>query len=273
MVLVMENRSYGEVVGSPSAPYETRLARRFEVLTDYYGIGHYSLDNYLALVSGRFFPWATADCQPGPGCRASGPNLASQLDAASIPWAAYMGGMAGDCREANSPGALPAYGVRHDPFVYFPAVVRADCAKIRPSSRLLADLDSSAPPDFVWYSPQICHDGGGDEPCATVAAGDRFLARELPAIEATRWYRAGGVVVLTYDEGDGAGQGLGEHLSGQGNHVPTLVISRATEGAGALRSYVNHFGLLGSIEAAYGLACLAEACDASNGRVALVPRP
>ena len=73
---------------------------------------------------------------------------------------------------------------------------------------------------------------------------------------------------MTYDEGDGGGQG--EFLTGAGNNVLTVVISTATAGAPANSSYVNHFGLLAGLEKAYGLACLAEACTSSNG---LLPFP
>ena len=268
---MMENRSYSEVVGSPSAPFQTQLSKSYETLTNYFGIGHYSLDNYLAALSGQFYSWSTGDCTPGPSCQSLDPTLATQLDNAQIPWDAYLGSMPYACDQTNYDNGTPghSYGVRHNPFVYFPSLVKNDCQKIQPSSQLLPDLNSSSAPDFAWFSPEICHDGGGDEPCASIAAGDAFLSVEIPAIQATKWYAQGGVIVLTYDEGNGSGQGQGEYLGGNGNHVLTIVISATTKGKANYSAYVNHFGMLAGLEATYHLPCLAQACSKSNGMLPL----
>ena len=269
MVLMMENESYGNVVGQ--VPYETRLTRTYETATNSYGVGHYSLDNYLAAVSGQFFSWSTGDCTPGKGCESSAPNIATQLSAAHITWAAYLGSMPRNCAQRNADsGAIgQSYGVRHNPFVYFRNLDPAQCSRIEPSSRMLRQLDSSSPPSFVWYSPQICHDGGNDDPCATLAKGDAFLSHEIPAIQRTRWYRAGGLIILTYDEGNGAGQGQGEYLRGAGNHVLTVLISKKTANKKSDPRYVNQFGLLASLEHTYRLRCLAQACRSANGQLPL----
>ncbi|MGB9111898.1 MAG: alkaline phosphatase family protein [Acidimicrobiales bacterium] len=267
MVLMMENQSYSDIVGNPAAPYETTLSKEYETATDYYGIGHYSLDNYLALLTGRFYPWSTGDCTPGSGCQSSNSTLVNQLNGAHIPWSAYMGSMPSDCDTNNYQSGHKSYAVRHDPFVYFPHLVRADCGRIRPASEMVSALNRSSPPDFVWLSPGVCQDGGGDEACATIANGDSYLSKEIPAIQATRWYAGGGIIVLSYDEGNG--QGAGEYLHGAGNHVFTIIISAATKGMADDNTYVNHFGLLAGIEKAYGLSCLQEACSPSNGLLTL----
>ena len=270
MVLMMENQSYSDIVGNPAAPYETSLSKEYETATDYYGIGHYSLDNYLALLTGRFYPWSTGDCTPGSGCQSFNSTLANQLNDAHIPWLAYMGSMPSNCDTNDYDSGHRSYGVRHDPFVYFPRLVKADCGRVRPAPEMISALNSSSPPDFVWLSPGICQDGGGDEACATIANGDSYLSKQIPTIQATRWYADGGVIVLTYDEGDGrGGQGAGEYLHGAGNHVFTVVISAATERIPDDNAYVNHFGLLAGIEKAYGLPCLQDACSPSNGLLTL----
>lgn len=52
VLIVMENRSYSEIVGSPAAPYFNRLAGLCGLATDYSAVAHPSLPNYLALTSG-----------------------------------------------------------------------------------------------------------------------------------------------------------------------------------------------------------------------------
>lgn len=271
LVLVMENHSYGDIVGSPDAPYQTMLSKTYETATNSYAVGHHSLDNYLALVSGVFDPWSTDDCNPSPSCESNDPTLPGQLDRAGIGWDAYMGAMPTDCDQKSNDDGEPgqSYVVRHDPFVYFPDLLSKDCSRIQPGSRMLGALDAPSPPDFVWYSPQVCDDGGGDDPCSTVAAGDRFLSEEVPAIQTTPWYRDNGVIVLTYDEGDEAGQGTGEYLSGSGNHILTVVISAATRHRPPFTAYVNHFGVLAGLERAYGVRCLGQACSPENGLLPL----
>src|SRR4051812_15552509 len=54
--IVLENSEFGEtfVGGRSAAPYLTQtLPSEGELLVQYYGTGHSSLDNYLAMVSGQ----------------------------------------------------------------------------------------------------------------------------------------------------------------------------------------------------------------------------
>src|SRR5947207_543058 len=65
-VIVLENEDYDSTFAAspPPSPYlATTLPAQGRLLTQYYGIGHYSLDNYIAMVSGQAPNTATqADC-------------------------------------------------------------------------------------------------------------------------------------------------------------------------------------------------------------------
>src|ERR1700692_1746312 len=54
-IIVLENESYDETFGPQSkAPYLSKcLTKRGQLLTNYYAIGHFSLDNYIAMISGQ----------------------------------------------------------------------------------------------------------------------------------------------------------------------------------------------------------------------------
>ncbi len=52
VLIIMENRAYSEVIGSPDAPYINRLASVCGLATGYQAVAHPSLPNYLALTSG-----------------------------------------------------------------------------------------------------------------------------------------------------------------------------------------------------------------------------
>jgi len=64
-IIVLENEGYHVTFGAKSpATYLKMLARQGALLPNYYGIGHYSLDNYIAMVSGQGpNPVTQADCQ------------------------------------------------------------------------------------------------------------------------------------------------------------------------------------------------------------------
>src|SRR5262252_1040582 len=77
-VLLLENQAYGVTFGSRSpAPYLARtLPARGALLTQYYAIGHASLDNYVALISGQAPNEATQlDCARFADFGASAPGL------------------------------------------------------------------------------------------------------------------------------------------------------------------------------------------------------
>jgi acid phosphatase len=269
MVLMMENESYHQIIGNADAPYENSIASTYLRATNSYARGHYSLPNYLEIISGQAYEASgTAnDCTPSSCGPITGTNVTNQLAAAGVGWMAFMGAMPSDCSVSNA-GGSGGYGVRHDPFIYFPqGRTNPACESDVPSDRLLTMLNSSTPPDFVFYSPSICNDGGGDASCSTIANGDHFLARQIPAIMATRWYKDGGTIIITWDEGTD-GDTSGEH-GDTGGHVLTIVVSARTKGDSPDSQYVDTAGILRTIERAYGLGYLGDAAKPESGTLPL----
>jgi hypothetical protein len=76
IVVVEENHSIGQIIGSPQAPFLNRLAAKGALLTSYFAITHPSLPNYIAMVSGDT-QGITSDCG---GCNVDAPNPVDQLD-------------------------------------------------------------------------------------------------------------------------------------------------------------------------------------------------
>jgi hypothetical protein len=64
-LIVLENEGYDRTFGPYSpALYLKQLAAHAGLLTNYYGIGHNSLDNYIAMISGQApNPVTQQDCQ------------------------------------------------------------------------------------------------------------------------------------------------------------------------------------------------------------------
>jgi hypothetical protein len=125
-IIVLENKGYETTFGSGSAaPYLARtLAGRGVLLTQYYGTGHFSLDNYLAMISGQAAtPQTRDDCEifadfVSSGTTADGQaighgcvyphdvqTLPDQLSASGKTWRGYMEDMGNDPeREAATCG-------------------------------------------------------------------------------------------------------------------------------------------------------------------------
>lgn len=109
--MVLENRSYSQVIGSPKAPYINSLARRYALATKYYAIGYPSLPNYVAMTGGAKNGIGT-NCKQ---CDTEQPNLVNQLDAHEVDWRAYFEGLPKGDR-------LTSRTVRYNPFGYYERV-------------------------------------------------------------------------------------------------------------------------------------------------------
>ena len=223
-VLVLENQSYAQTFAPDSdAPYLVHtLTAQGSLLTHYYAIGHASLDNYVAMISGQAPNAHTQlDCPTFSEFRLSQPaldpsgqalgsgcvyprivkTLPDQLEAAGLTWRAYMEDMGNDPkRERATCGHPPLgasdptqiarrgdqYAARHDPFVYFHSIIddAARCdAHVVNLEHLPADLaDPAATPNYVFITPNLCNDGH-DAKCADGRVGG------LTAINAflTKW--------------------------------------------------------------------------------------
>ncbi|MEO6964780.1 MAG: alkaline phosphatase family protein [Acidobacteriaceae bacterium] len=128
-VIALENKNYSETFGPHSeAPYLARTLRaKGALLTRYYGTGHNSLDNYIALMSGQANnPQTSSDCHiyadfhqtgtapdgqaVGQGCvyPASVKTFANQLMAAGLTWKGYMEDMGNDPARESSTCGHPA---------------------------------------------------------------------------------------------------------------------------------------------------------------------
>jgi hypothetical protein len=253
----MENREYTSVIGSASAPYVNGLAGRFGLATAAYAAAHPSLPNYLDLIAGTTFG-ITSDCTD---CSVDGQVLSDQLDAAGISWTAYAEGLPSPC--FGGPSAAGGYAKKHNPWVYVRHLVAStsQCGRVRPFSAFAVDLGGPSPPAFAWVSPNLCHDG---HDCSTAAA-DSWLGSFIDPVLGSAWYAAGGVIIVTWDEGDSSTGCCG---SAAGGHVATLVLSGRTHPGARMATPVDHAGVLRSIEDLYGVGHLADAACPCSGSLA-----
>src|SRR6266851_1311833 len=225
-VIVMENRSYSQAIASS---YVSKLAAAYAIATDYHGVSHPSLPNYLALTSGS--TWGIAD--DGFHALPAG-GLGAQLTSAGIEWRAYMEGMSKGCLHSPYP-----YALKHNPFAYYGG---ACPAQVVPFTQFASDLSGNTP-QFVWITPNMCHDG---HDCPSSVA-DAWLSQTVPAILNSNAWQDGGMLVITWDEGEDSA-----------NSVLTLIIRPDTVTHKSAKPY-DHYSLLATIEDELGVARLGQA--------------
>jgi hypothetical protein len=249
VVIVMENKEYGDVIGSSSSPYVNALARRYASATGFYGVRHPSLPNYLALTAGTTFG-VDSDCTD---CQQSGASIVDQLEAAGVSWKAYMGGMSSACFKGASSGQ---YAKKHDPFMYYDRVANnpARCAKVVPEAELSRDLAAGRLPTFAFLSPGLCDD---THDCA-LDQGDRYLLRAVPPILSALGPR--GFLVLTWDEGT-SDKGCCGGLA-NGGQIATVIAGPGVRRAASLPGPYTHYSTLRLIEDALKLPRLGNAGNA-----------
>ena len=232
IVVVLENKQRDKVLGNPAAPAFNAFAANNAVLAGYRGVTHPSLPNYLALVSGSTHGIAS-DCT---SCTVRGRSLADTLEAKRRTWKTYAEGLP---RPGWTGPFKGRYAKRHVPFLYFRTVLSkpARLRRVVPLSQLSRDLAAKRLPDFALVVPDLCHDMHD----CPVATGDAWLKRFLP-----RLLRLPNTAVfVVFDESDSLDP-----------RVPGLVIGTAVRPGSRFRPRLSHYGLLRTIEDAWGLARL-----------------
>jgi phospholipase C len=239
VVIVLENREFGEVIGGSSMPYLSRLAGQGVLATDYHAITHPSLPNYIALLAGDPLG-IESDCTE---CQAHGVTLPDQLERARVGWRAYMEDMPQPCYAGASAGG---YAKKHDPFMYFSQIAGnpARCSRVTPLSRLTGELRRGRLPAFAWITPNLCDDG---HDCAN-ATTDRFLAHLVPYL--LQGLGPHGVLAVVWDEGT---SNSGCCNLAAGGRVPLILAGPQVRAGYHLSTPADHYSLLRLIEDSFGL--------------------
>src|SRR5512146_615111 len=219
VVVVEENASYQDVIGSSAMPYLNSLASKYSLATSYYANAHPSIGNYFMMTTGTI-P-TNDDTFTG---TVSVDNLLRQFQtdgkswksyAESLPSTGYLGG-----------DAYP-YLKRHVPFSYFSDVANSSALaqNIVPFSSFASDVSSGNLPNFSFVTPNAeddahdCPNGGSSCTLAIrLTAADNWLKANIgPLISSPAF--ANTLLVITFDEADIS------DISNGGGHIATILIS------------------------------------------------
>ncbi|HEY4413212.1 MAG TPA: alkaline phosphatase family protein [Gaiellaceae bacterium] len=320
-VIMLENHSKSSVLGDQNAPYINSLAGSYAVAENYYGVTHPSEPNYVAAISGSNWFINNDD----PSNRFNHTNIVDQLEAKKLTWGAYMESMpsVGYTGDFWPSSGNPLYASKHNPFVLFDDIRSnpARLARIKPYTDLATDLQKvSTTPNFVWITPNQCHDmhggvytavatdGSDGTPCpygstkddtndaALKQKADAFVKGAVTEIMASPAWKSGlAAIFIATDENDFTNNTstdgwetadgccdspilpagykfLGSNSQPDGNTwaggmyggglIPAIIVTNKGK-TGGYQSQVpyNHYSLLATVEAEFGLGYLANASD------------
>jgi chitodextrinase len=250
IMIVLENRDYQEVIGSQSMPFLNNLAHENVLLSNFYGVTHPSLPNYIAMISGNTQD-ITKDCTD---CFVNQTNLTDYIEASGRTWKTYQEDMPSPCYVGN---AKPYYQ-KHNPFIYFDSI-RLDqqrCQRsVVPLTNLDADLAAGQLPNYAFIMPNICNSGHDCPP----EISDGWLKDMLGKLQASPALGKNSLIVVTFDEGGekstGTCCGLGKKGGGQ---IATILVSPLAKAGFQDSTAYSHYSLLKTILAAWNLPELAK---------------
>lgn len=236
VVVMEENHSFSDIIGSSSAPYINSLATQGASFTDSFAVTHPSQPNYLALFSGSTQGTSSDSCPH----TFSGNNLGNELRAAGLSFTGYSESMPSDGFTGCTSGA---YARKHVPWTDFSDLPSSVNLRFSEFPTNFANL-----PTVSFVIPNLdddMHDG-------TIAAGDTWLQNNLNSY--VQWAKNNNsLLIVTWDEDD----------SSMNNQIPTLFVG-ANIIPGKYGEKITHYSVLRTIEDTRGLTHLGNASSATT---------
>ncbi|RXS68137.1 acid phosphatase [Streptomyces sp. TM32] len=238
VVVVFENKQYGEIIGSRDAPYLNELAQGGADLTGMKALTHPSQPNYFNLFSGATQGLTGDGCYTAQSMTA--PNLAQELIAAGKTFASYNEGLPAQGSTTCSDGR---YRQKHNPWFAFRNVPLD-------TGRTFAQFprgDFGTLPTLSFVIPDMCNDM---HDCA-VGSGDTWLKNNLA--DYARWAEDhNSLLMVTWDE---------DNLLGS-NRIATIFHGAHVK-RGSVSGDYNHYNLLRTFEDMYGTGHAGNAATAA----------
>jgi len=226
-IVIMENRSFENIIGNQQAPYINKLAKENMLFTNSYAITHPSEPNYLALYSGSTHGLKSDACP----VNFPGPSLGGEAVAAHKSVTGYME----DIPAVGSTVCVAGDYVRkHNPVIDFADTPATSSV---PYSQIAGDLSSNRYPTIAFVVPNVLHDMHD----GTIAMGDAWLASNIPSILAFD-AKHKGLLILTWDE---------DHHDAD-NHIVTIAVGPMVR-MGQNDQPINHYSVLSTGTALFGL--------------------
>lgn len=244
-IIVEENKDYAQIMSPAAAPNIAGLAAKYGDAAQFFGEGHPSEGNYVALLGGDNLGMHDDDafyCKPGstePYCNgamkpgyadhtAYTPHLGDQLAAAGLTWKGYyedlpepgsLAIVAGDPKSTNTMRTAALYAAKHTGFTNFETTQKDPhrAERLVDFGQLDRDLAADALPNFALIVPNQCNEmhglGVDDAPAdcrsgntaGLIRRGDAHTGEIVRRLQATKAWKGAGNVAIVITFDEGAG--------------------------------------------------------------------
>jgi hypothetical protein len=230
LIVIEENHSKVQILGSLLAPYINSLADQGAAMTQSYAITHPSQPNYLALFSGST-QGVTDDATPH---RFTSPNLGAAVIAKGLSFGAYSEDLPAVGSLASKQGK---YASKHCPWINWQDAPSNGIPATRNMPLSSFPQDFSTLPTVSFVIPNLLndmHDG-------TVERGDGWLREHLDGY--AQWAKTHqSLLIVTWDEDDYKGT----------NQILTVIVGAQVK-VGPDAEHITHYNVLRTIEDMYSL--------------------
>jgi hypothetical protein len=244
VIVILENHSYSQLIGSPAAYFINSLANDTlsALFTDSHGITHPSQPNYLILYSGSA-QGVINDQVPSDNPFTSA-NLGRQLIDAGKTFITYSE----DLPEVGYNGTTSGYYARkHNPLANWMGTgTNQVSATTNQPLTAFPSGDFTLLPTVSYVVPNLNNDMHNGSDPARITTCDEWISNNLGGY--IQWAKANNsLFILTFDEDDRS----------SGNHIVTVFTGQMVQ-AGQYSTRIDHYSVLNTIENMYGLAYLGD---------------
>ena len=249
VIVVLENQGTREALADTNI---ASIVKRGAWFSNYHGLAHPSLPNYLAIVAGSTFG-VERDHLSAP---IKSPSIVDRLEEKGLTWKAYAEDYPGRCFLGSGAGeghltpqakATALYAKKHVPLLAFASVQNDPkrCARVVNAREFMRDARSGHLPNYSFYSPNVFNDGHD----SSLAISSAWLSKFVQSLQGTLGMHQRTLLVVTWDEG---GEEDFHH-----NQVLTIFLGDVVS-PGRYDARLTHYSLLRTIEDNFGLERLAD---------------
>jgi|KBSMisStaDraftv2_1062788.scaffolds.fasta_scaffold03319_6 hypothetical protein len=236
-VVVEENHSYSQVIGSSSMPYLNSLANKYGLSTQYYANTHPSIGNYFMMTAGQTITNNDSYCST-----LTNDNIVRHLLSAGKTWKSYAESLPSAGYTGCGSGL---YAKKHNPLAFFSDVANSsEKYNLVPFTQFSKDLANNNLPNFSFIVPNLmndAHDG-------SLSAADNWLKTNIAPLISSATFQKDGILIIVFDES------LDTDTAHGGGHIACLVIGPKVKLGMKSGTLYQHQNLLKTVMKALGLS-------------------
>ena len=243
--LMLENTDYATAEANPTFQEIQNLGNN-RLLSQYFGVEHPSLPNYVASIAGTTF--GVMDDRSPATYNFTGPTILDLLEKKGVSWKMYAEKYPGGCTTEATDGVPHSYAAKHVPALYFQDITTnpSRCANVVPGTQFQTDIDSGSLPQWWYYVPDLNNDGHDTN---TTYVASYLQAQWVPRFK-NKDFTKDLAMVMTYDESE---------TYGVPNHVYAALIGDALKPTPAGHedgTTYTHYSLMKTVEDNWDLGSL-----------------